>query len=233
MNDFDSTIILFLNQFAKVSLKFDLTIRLISESTLLKGAVFMALLWWAWFNEAENNKIVRKYVISIQLGCLIAITFGRTLSLTLPYRSRPIHEEGLDFLYPHGIFSKLLKGWSSFPSDHAVLFFALATGLMFISKKIGVFALIYSLLIIGLPRVYLGLHYPTDILVGAVIGIGIGWLATKTFASSKYCGFILNWSVTRPYYFYPLFFIITFQISENLNSAKYIISKFYKIFFVM
>jgi hypothetical protein len=61
----------------------------------------------------------------------------------------------------------LLSGWSSFPSDHACLFFALATGLCLISPVIGGLALLHASLIVSLPRIYLGLHYPTDVLAGA------------------------------------------------------------------
>jgi len=110
MNDFDSTIISLLNQFAKVSLKLDLTIHIISNSSLLKGSIFVILLWWAWFRKDENNIITRKQVISIQLGAIFAIFIGRLLALTLPFRSRPIHEKGLDFILPYGFFEGNLKG---------------------------------------------------------------------------------------------------------------------------
>ncbi len=58
----------------------------------------------------------------------------------------------------------------SFPSGHAAFFFALATGIFFYRKWWGV--LFYALaLAIGLARVAAGLHWPSDILAGAVVGI--------------------------------------------------------------
>jgi undecaprenyl-diphosphatase len=216
VNGFDSTILSFFNQFANVSSKFDFTVYIISESKLIKGGVLTSLLWWAWFSRTENNNMIRRRVISIQFSCLIAIFIGRMLSLTLPHRSRPIHEKSLDFVLPQGIHDEILQGWSSFPSDHAVLFFSMATGLIFISKRIGIFALIFTFFIIGLPRIYLGLHYPTDILGGMVVGVGTGWLITHFFSNSKLSESILRWSETNPQYFYPLFFFIKLSNSGNV-----------------
>jgi undecaprenyl-diphosphatase len=233
INDFDSAIIGFFNQFAQASSKFDALVLIIAESNMIKGAIFAMLLWWAWFYQG-NNKRIRGQVIAIQLGCIIAMITTRAISLIVPFRLRPVNEENLDFQIPYGLITSDFKGWgSSFPSDHAVLFFAIATGFMFISKKVGAFFLIYSLLIISLPRIYLGLHYPTDILMGAAIGIGFGWVTTKYFPQSRYCDSILHWSEARPHYFYPMFFIFTHLLINLFINIRLIVWKFYKLFFVL
>jgi undecaprenyl-diphosphatase len=67
----------------------------------------------------------------------------------------------------------LLTSWSSFPSDHAMLWMAVATGIFLVWRGIGVLAILYTVLFICVPRAYLGFHYPTDLLVGAAVGIGI------------------------------------------------------------
>lgn len=63
----------------------------------------------------------------------------------------------------------------SFPSGHAAFFFALATGVFFYKKWWGV--LFYALaLAISFSRVLAGIHWPTDILGGAVAGVISAWL---------------------------------------------------------
>lgn len=61
------------------------------------------------------------------------------------------------------------NGIDSFPSGHATFFSALATGLYFYHKKLGVFFAICAILI-GLARVISGVHFPVDILAGFILG---------------------------------------------------------------
>jgi undecaprenyl-diphosphatase len=68
----------------------------------------------------------------------------------------------------------------SMPSGHAALFFALATAVYFYNKKLGAFLFISSLLIV-LARIFAGVHWPSDVLVGTLIGIFSGWLVNKFY----------------------------------------------------
>lgn len=67
---------------------------------------------------------------------------------------------------------------SSFPSGHAAFFFGLSTIVYFYNKKAGILFLIGSFLIC-LARVFVGVHWPSDVLAGAVVGIFFGWLVFK------------------------------------------------------
>lgn len=63
----------------------------------------------------------------------------------------------------------------SFPSGHAAFYFALATGVYLYNKKAGY---IYLLLagLMGFSRIFISVHWPLDILAGAVLGIGVAYL---------------------------------------------------------
>ena len=79
---------------------------------------------------------------------------------------------------PYGMSTERLYGWSSFPSDHAILFMALAVAIFLASRRFGWLALTYTTLCIIGPRVYLGWHWPTDVLAGALLG--------AAFAAERY-----------------------------------------------
>lgn len=70
----------------------------------------------------------------------------------------------------------------SFPSGHAIFFFALSAVIYSFNKKLGIFFLICSTLM-GIARIFIGVHWPSDILAGAVLGIIVGvivkWLYAK------------------------------------------------------
>ena len=59
---------------------------------------------------------------------------------------------------------------SSFPSGHAALYFALAGSMWLVNKKYGWWFLSAATLI-GLARIVVGVHWPTDIIAGAAIGL--------------------------------------------------------------
>lgn len=63
--------------------------------------------------------------------------------------------------------------WHSFPSGHASFYFGMASAILFFNIPLGVFFLI-SAFLISFARVYCGVHWPSDILVGAIIGILCG-----------------------------------------------------------
>lgn len=220
MNLFDSTIISYVNGFSQRSWTIDNAIHFLSESPLLKGGVLVIIIWWAWFKYDKHLSNRREHITSTLVGCFIAIIAGRALALALPFRLRPLYNNDLHFLLPYEMNRNTLESWSSFPSDHMALFFALSAGLLFISRRAGVFALVYTLLFIGFPRIYLGLHYPTDIIAGAIIGMTIGWLANKSIIIGNISQSVLSWERSRPSIFYPVFFLVTYQIADMFVSSR-------------
>lgn len=86
-------------------------------------------------------------------------------------RSRPFVENHVNLLINQSIEP-------SFPSGHASFYFALSTVVFFFNKKLGILFLLVSALI-SVSRIFVGVHWPSDILAGTLIGIFSGWLITK------------------------------------------------------
>ncbi len=79
------------------------------------------------------------------------------------YRPRPFALENIVPLFSHSVSA-------SFPSLHAAFFFGLSFAILFYNKKTGAIFLAASFLI-ACSRVLAGLHWPSDILAGIVLGI--------------------------------------------------------------
>lgn len=67
----------------------------------------------------------------------------------------------------------------SFPSGHTTAAFEAATVMLFYNKKVGVAFLALAALI-AFSRLYLYVHFPTDVLAGMIIGVFSGIAAVKT-----------------------------------------------------
>lgn len=65
----------------------------------------------------------------------------------------------------------------SFPSGHTLASFEAATALLIHDKKLGIPAMVLAVLI-AFSRMYLYVHYPTDVLFSVAMGIGFAFLAT-------------------------------------------------------
>ena len=69
----------------------------------------------------------------------------------------------------------------SFPSDHAVMAGAVAAGLVLVSGRLGLIAVVLAV-VMAFARIYIGAHYPWDVAAGLGLGAsvaGFGWLVLR------------------------------------------------------
>jgi undecaprenyl-diphosphatase len=220
MHNLDINIIVFLNDLAHRSSLFDRAMVLLSTTNLLKGGLIIAVLWWLWFGRDELRAQSRATIISTLVSSFGALFVARIFALLLPFRLRPLHHPAIDFTPPYSMQPVVLEGWSSFPSDHAALFFTLAMGIFLVSREIGILVLSYVFVFICLPRVYLGLHFPTDIVAGALIGMIIAYIANTTKVKQLLSSYVLPWQSRYPGFFYTSFFLLTYQIVTLFDDTR-------------
>jgi undecaprenyl-diphosphatase len=219
MNSFDSNIVSFLNDFAGRWKTFDEFTVFISESPLVKAGLIVACMWWLWFRRTSDGPNRRDYIIATVLTAAVAVVASRLVASALPFRERPMVAAAQHFIQPYSANGKELEGWSGFPSDHAVLFFALAMGLYRAYKPFGIFAFLWATVVICLPRVYLGIHYPTDLIAGAVFGVALGWLGTARVVRDAIRAHVLPWEERLPSAFYAAMFLITFEVTNLFDDG--------------
>lgn len=158
---------------------FDLFVYRLTELPILKSAIPVALLWWSWASKRGERSPIPFAARSLA-GLYVAAPVAQILQLSLPVRLRPLSNPSLDLTLPFGFNPQVFERLdSSFPSDHAVLFFAISTAVWSASRSLGAFAFAWTAVAICLPRIYAGYHYPTDILAGAALGIVVMLLALK------------------------------------------------------
>jgi undecaprenyl-diphosphatase len=129
------------------------------------GGIWFVLAALLFFREEKRDHwFFLPFVISGLLGSILSEIFIKFLVA----RPRPVLEMGAIILTNPGSYS--------FPSTHTTLAFAMAYILSREEPKARPW--FYTLaVLISFSRIYLGVHYPIDVLCGAVLGFAIGWVS--------------------------------------------------------
>jgi undecaprenyl-diphosphatase len=219
----DRVILLAINGYARQSHLLDAIVVALSNSAFLQGGVFFIFLWGLWFAPAEDSRRERTDVLRIVAAMCVVILLARVLQVALPGRPRPIHDPRLTLVLPYGATAGVLEHWSSFPSDHAVVFFALATAIWRRARLLGFVAYLWAFFIACLPRIYMGYHYPSDVLAGAVIGVAVMAAAEALPLpawGARLAEHAFRWERRRPALFYCAAVAVTFEFMSLFNDVR-------------
>jgi membrane-associated phospholipid phosphatase len=229
MTHFDTWLIELMSPLILHSPRFDHIIETMVGMYLFKGLILTALLWWIWFRserlDGPDGAALRQrqceiVVIAILSGFL-ALAAGRLLAHYLPFRLRPMYEPALRGYFPEAnIDEPVLRTWSAFPSDHVMLWSAVATGIFLASRPVGIYALFHAIVLIGVPRILLGLHYPTDVLAGAVLGIGIASLMNVNAIRTRVAAPMLALARHWPGVFYGAALVLSFELATQFDELR-------------
>ena len=116
----------------------------------------------------HDDKLLRNSCVTIA-----AVALNSVVTLALKY---PINRTRPFITYPD-ITKKSAAKSPSFPSGHTSSAFALATSLTLSYPKWYIIVPLYSWAgTVAFSRMYLGVHYPSDVLAGALVGVGSAWL---------------------------------------------------------
>jgi membrane-associated phospholipid phosphatase len=152
-----------------------------SASTYFISAAVPVGLLITGISKKDAKIKARAYEIfgAIAIELIVSETMKETIK-----RRRPAESYPLDIFPYRNVYGR------AFPSGHTSLAFATAASLSLQCKKwyVTVPAYLWASSV-GYSRIYLGVHYPSDVLAGAAVGIGSAylsnWLNKKLFLSTK------------------------------------------------
>ncbi len=172
-----------------------------ASNTSIHFAIFIAndllycmILLFAWF-WLRGNYDTKKQILKAFIFTSIAILISQCISHVY-YHPRPfVMEVGRTLIYhaPNG----------SFPSDHMLIFSSIAFSYLFSAqRKLGVFLLVMAWLV-AWSRVYLGVHFPLDMLGAFLLAFALNFFGLKLW--NLYKDTIMQWALTLHFYlFKPL-----------------------------
>jgi len=127
--------------------------------------IHLIILWF--YGSVEERRAVITIVEAIIIGLILAFIIGKFYD-----RPRPFAANIVTALIHH-------RANPSFPSDHAIIFFAYVTCLyLFRYGNVANVALVLACLTCW-GRVFVGVHYPSDVFAGAIIGFVVARLVFR------------------------------------------------------
>lgn len=124
---------------------------------------YLAVAGYGFFLAAYYPEPFAAFIEAALAGVIARFAIGSPLRYFFP-RSRP-HKT-------HGLSSLIREESLSLPSGHALFFFAFAVSAWFVAPWAGI-ALFLIAAVIGVARIAAGIHYPSDIVLGALVGAAV------------------------------------------------------------
>ena len=140
-----------------------------------KWSSLLLVLALVWILLHQNRRHALLVVAMLVLTVLVADQISSGLIKHLVERLRPTHDPSLESMVH--VINGYRGGMYGFVSSHAANFFAIATLFALVMRhRVVTLSMFTWALLQCYSRVYLGVHYPGDILGGIIVGVLAGWL---------------------------------------------------------
>ncbi|MFC5448562.1 undecaprenyl-diphosphatase [Paenibacillus aestuarii] len=174
LNDFDYQLFQWMNQCAGLFPAFNPVMRFLAQDA--EYFFFLGVIVYWFTRRSENRRMVAEALLSACVSLAISGILGHFF-----YRDRP-------FVTHHVLQLIVHPANASFPSDHATGAFVIATAIWLFRRKAGRVWLALAACI-AISRVWTGVHYPADVLAGALLGTSTAvcvhqWLKRSTWLSA-------------------------------------------------
>ena len=188
---------------------------------IVQGGVTVLLVSCCWFSTSQQN--ARARIIAGILAAILAGILANYLQKVLATSPKPIFDPILNLDAPAvlGDIRALRASFNhshTFPSPRATMFMALATTIFLIRPKLGVVAFVCTA-IPEIARIFLGLHYITDLLGSLTLGCALVWLSQLRWIV-QFTYWFTRWELASPSTFYVCAIVAGFEIARAFDDLR-------------
>ena len=153
------------NQFARATPWLHRPLRLYTEYGVELFAGLLLVSWWLARRDGDLGRVAAS--LWAPLGALLALAVNQPVALAVA-EPRPFT------VLPHALVLVSRSTDYSFPSDHAVMAGAVAVGVLLAHRRLGILTVTLAVAM-AFTRVYVGTHFPLDVIVGLLVGAAVAW----------------------------------------------------------
>jgi undecaprenyl-diphosphatase len=166
----DGSLFTTVTNFARATKWLNTPLDLWTNAGLLVFVVFIVMCWWK-----ARSRATAEMTLALAAPVAVAVSF-----IVAEVAKKLVAEVRPCYSLPHDYFvdSCPMRSDYAFPSAHSTVAFATVGALFLIDRRLAAIATVFALFE-GFTRVYLGDHYPHDILGAAVLSLPVAYLTTK------------------------------------------------------
>lgn len=249
LTNLNDQILLRMNGMAGRSWFFDSLVGLSQDNDLVKAGIIGCCFFAAWYGgkTTVETRARRKILLTTLIAAVCVLGTTKALSHTIFLPRPAIESQKIYHLSGDSLVEmkrsnvrvpldeasqkdhrELLNGdvqtndLGSFPSDHAGFFLAISLGIWLVSRRIGVIAIGWTILVILAGKMIQGAHAPIDIVAGGAVAITE--LSLLRLAAKSRLGQVLDrvtlWSLKYGALSSALLFAVVFEISSTLTHVR-------------
>ena len=186
------------------------------------GVVLCAVLLSISLNSKDEETKARIFIgVCMSFG---AGVISRFLQHHLDTHARPFYDIAVAFRTPPGVFMPPLNTWDSFPSDHASVFAGLTVVLFVIKADVRYYMAVW-IFIVESSRMYIGAHFPCDLVGGAALASAIVWIFQYRMFI-RVGEWICSWEHRAPLVFHAAYFMLLYQVATVFLDIRNMIGGF-------
>jgi len=188
----------------------------------LESAIVVSCVWSCWFSGIEAE--LRAQIVSGAFAGACAVVISHLVQRILPTSPKPVFDPALQLHLPailgdiDGLRATSLSGAHTFPSARTTMFASLAIAILPVRLDIGLLALGCTVAA-EISRIYLRLHYPTNIIGSFSLAASLVLLAQMQWGQALGSWFV-SWERSYAAIFYMFTFFLSYQVTNGFRDVR-------------
>jgi hypothetical protein len=188
----------------------------LQENHLVATWIYAAVSYIYWYKQDDHTPQRRVQLLRIVAAFVFAIVVAGFLDLKVHWPA-PARTAGLRNLFPPYLWGYGTS--NSFPSHSTLAYLIVSIGLLRLNKVAGLLLIPYTLLFISLPRVYVGGHYPIDVVASILLSLLALSMIDLLLSDRRVVGAFERASAAGQTS-EVMFFLWLYEVAEGFRSAE-------------